>query len=476
VGQTTDWRGNRDTTRRTLGKLLVLSLLLHSPLTPIVALFGLFGLISRPQHGAVEEPQTLTAIPVDLLQTDRPEPGSPPAPEKPAAPSEPPKEKDPSKDLEKPEPKHAMAIESEERRADAGTEDEALALAERADGGDAGAGGPGGAIGDPVALSGRAGRVADANANVRLIVFTDKIRGNPLGPRVGTLLGQAYQWRDFFGPSGLDPIRDVDRILIAGPQLRNSSGAVAVVKYNVSELKMRSAIDALVRRDTISGGWLDAGVPAAVAHADRAERVFVMPAPGIVVVTPQSAAQHALTLGRDIRFPPSRGSEVVTGYLVTPWRAFNGLPYDFPKSIKWLRLEVTPAADGGAFGRMVAEDESEEAARTHAAEFQQAVDALINVKLGVLGALFGKKDVRLIEKVTFEARGKEIHGFAVATPKQLVSLLDSIAQLAKEIADQNARREREARPKEPLDAGSGANAPDLPRPSLPQEMRPPDAG
>jgi hypothetical protein len=114
---------------------------------------------------------------------------------------------------------------------------------------------------------------------------TARIRKHPLGGRIGKLLGSVYQWRDFFGPAALDPIRDVDQIVVVGPQFRDSSGVVAVLKLNVPDERVRLAIDALVKSDP-EGQWLDAGAPSAIAHADRAPREFVLPAPGIVVVTP----------------------------------------------------------------------------------------------------------------------------------------------------------------------------------------------
>ena len=82
--------------------------------------------------------------------------------------------------------------------------------------------------------------------------------------------------------------------MIVGPELRDSSKVVAILKLNVSGPRVREAIDAIVRADTEHGEWLDAGIPAATAYADRAPRIFVMPAPNMVVVVPPSAKDAAL--------------------------------------------------------------------------------------------------------------------------------------------------------------------------------------
>jgi hypothetical protein len=438
--------------------LVVVSLLLHSPFTPLAALFGLFGLLTHDTSGEQVPEEAITAIPIDLIPDEEPDPGGQPA-EKPAP--KPASEKDPFDELEKSdrepktqlEPEHRPEAEQDAGPSDAGAD----ALVAMADSGasDGGAGvGAGKAIGDPVAASGSAGKIADSNANVRLIVYNERLRNHAMGPRVATLLSQAYQWRDFFGPAKLDPIHDVDRMLIAGPQFKQSSNVVAVLHYNVSQDRMKRAIDALVQRDAPAGGWLDGGVPAATAHADRAERLFVLPAPNILVVAPPSAAAHALKLGRDTRLPPARGPEVLMAYVVTPWRAFVGIPFNFPHSIKWVRMKVTPSADGGAVATLVAEDESAESAQRNAEQLQKQMDAVTQIKLGALGALFGRAEHKVIERVTLVAQGNQIHGTVVATPRQLGALLEAIAQAAKQFAEDNARKAQAAKPQPAADAGA----------------------
>jgi hypothetical protein len=76
-------RGWADTTRRRLAKLVVVSALLHVPLTPWAALAGLLHLIPLHQEPVSDAPQ-ITAIPVDILS----EPGTQ-APAQPPEPSEP---------------------------------------------------------------------------------------------------------------------------------------------------------------------------------------------------------------------------------------------------------------------------------------------------------------------------------------------------------------------------------------------------
>ena len=39
-------------------------------------------------------------------------------------------------------------------------------------------------------------------------------------PRIGRLVTRLPQWSSFFGPTGLDPIRDLDTLYVAGTDAR----------------------------------------------------------------------------------------------------------------------------------------------------------------------------------------------------------------------------------------------------------------
>jgi hypothetical protein len=461
VDRQPQWRGQRDTLRWRLRALIVASALLHAPLSPVGALLGLVSLLHRPgAEGRVTDLNAITAIPVELLGEQgglaQPEPAAPePAPEPTAD-----LEQDLLRELEQsadslatieaqPEPADAGLEESEAGDTDAGAPEPGLdldagvetdAAAELDAGLEAGLAGPA----DPVALTGSAGQVANANANVRLLMYTERIRNHPLGARVRELLRNTPQWQDFFGTGRVDPIADVDRILIAGPQLRDSAEVVAVLRYNAAREKVRAAVDRLVRRSPGSGGWLDAGVPAAQARADGSERVFVMPAPNIVVVAPPSASQHALSLPSDIEFPAPSGSEAISVYLVTPWRALLGLPLSIPQSIKWARISITPTAAGGAVARATGLDESEEAAKRSAAAFRRLL------------APYTVLD--FVERVDFRAQGAEIHGEVEANKNQLAFLLELARQQQQKYAQMMAQR-RAGGAKAPAPQSAGSQAP-----------------
>lgn len=430
-------RGNAG---RGLGRFVAIALLLHLPLTPIGPLLGLLSLL-RPSHEAPEE--SLNAIPVSLLspeelaqmglaepppQQPAPEPAPATAPPEPGeGPQEVPKPKAPPKPKRTP----ASSVEPDGGAppADAGVARSAppvpVASAAAGDGGAPAPVAESGKGGDPLALAGRAASVADPNANVRLLLFNDRIRSLPIAARLGRVITRLPQWRSFFGPTSLDPIRDVDRMYVAGPQFRVSNEVVAVVKYTVPQASMRKAIDGLVLREP-KGEWLQTPIPAARARADRADRVFVLPKPGLLMMVPPHLADDAIKKAPGLDIPSAGGSAALIAFIANPWRALLGLgaPVELPKTIRKATLTLSPTEDGGATLHIDATDESPEAARADAAMLTSAVNALTQQNLGAVGALlFGNSKMSFIEPVSLVASGASIRGDSRVTPRQLERLL-----------------------------------------------------
>jgi hypothetical protein len=456
VGSLTQWRGQSDTSLGRFGWGFLMSLLLHLPLTPLAALFGLLTLLTTTKPPTEPLPE-LTGIPVDLLEGEEaevPPPAEPPPPAPEPVAIEPPAEKPERHEPEEPKIRDAGVSDAEPRDA-AADADAAI------EGSDAGA--EDGGITDPVAASG-AERVADVNANVQIKIFTEKIREHSLAPRVSQALASVPQWRDFFGPAALDPVKDIDRLLIAGPQLRDSSEVAVVAKVNVSQARVREAIDGIVRSDP-KGAWLDAGVPAASARVDRAERVFVNPSKTIVVVAPPSAAQDVIKHGKKITLKPSSGPEVVTAKLVTPWRAFrhSGVNIDIPKSITSALFKVTPDEHGGVIIEIIAKDESAEKAQEDAAYLERLARSRTQLDLGFIRMKF-------VERIVFTSKGDEIHGYALVTAAQL---RDAIGY-AMDYLGASRRSSPRVRPgvQERLEPTSDAGAPTTPKSKTPKSETP----
>lgn len=481
--------GPKHTRVRGLGKFVWLSLLLHLPFTPLLGLLGWFSLLKQPEP--VPDLGEIRGIPVELLDTD---PGAEraasatPEAEPTAAPEAPSEEDFRVQDAGAPKPKDASAedaqsdaavdadvdagtdaeVDSGDAEADAGPDageeiadaaqadagpdatgsdaSDAVAASDAATGADAGDAEAGSALldagdagGDPVALSGSAGAVADSNANVSAIIYTENIRSHSLGPRIGRILSSLYQWRDFFGPTGLDPIRDIDRILIAGPQFRDSSNIVVVLHHHIPKATLRAALDQLVKRDP-EGAWLPAEVPVARARADRAARYFVLPNDHLVIVAPQSALSDALSKKKNVSLRAAGPNRVMVARLVLPWRAFEGMPFRIPHSIQWVNVTLETLPRGRVMLKLEAEEGSEASAVDTAALMDRSVASIASVDLGVFGAFLGQRQHRFLESSHFEAKGKKIVGTILATDAQVSAGLDLVDAWLAQIEGRSSTR------------------------------------
>lgn len=414
------WQSMKRDSRR-VRRWLLISLLLHLPFTPLGPLFGLLAFLSRsePTPPPLEQ---LQGIPVEILEEQtqeeaaaQPEPVAiEPTPVEPAAiikpetnrkkhkPVEPPDAGEPVEQTTPPdggqsEPKPIAASEPQPdagsmlAAADAGSPpSEAVAAASSSARPE-----------DALAASTRG--IADSNANVRLSLFMDKIRTHPLGTDLGELLKSVYQWRDFFAPAALDPVKDFDRIFLFGPQLRDSSQVAAFLQHNMRPARVRRAIDGLVKHSGTGSAWLKGTKnPAARAVADRAQRLFVVYPNHVVAVVPPGAEKDALALP-EFKLPAAKGEELARAFVKTPSRALLGTRFQLSPSIRSADIRVYADEGGGARIEGDLEDESSDAAQRDAKQLKRDVDT---VSLANNWLLSGS---RMAEPLVVRTEDKHIH-------------------------------------------------------------------
>jgi hypothetical protein len=402
-----------------------LSLVLHLVLTPAAAWVGLFAwFFQTSAEDDTSDAEQLRSIPITWLGEEELEPElAEPAPaltapvamtEAPSQARTPPPAPSPPPPATAPPP----AQEPEQREKPKGA-------AGRPD------------IAHPVALSGVQSEIVDSNANVNLLLLSDRVREHPLGPRIGKLLTDFPQWSSFFATAELDPVRDLNRMLIVGPEFRRSADVVAIIQHRLRREVLRKAIDRLVQRPP-RGRWLETKIPAARAHADRAERLFVLPSANLLVVAPLHLQKQLLS-APPLKFPAPDGREAVVLHVRSPSRALRGLPLALPESIAWLRLDALVLENGGAELRVTAEDASPELARSHGQSLSLAINALTNPDLGALGALLGLRSIAFIDPIELHSSGARIYGQVDVSRAQLERLLSLAEEL---LADWNGSRDR----------------------------------
>ncbi|MFO0618757.1 MAG: hypothetical protein U0414_39565 [Polyangiaceae bacterium] len=111
--------------------------------------------------------------------------------------------------------------------------------------------------------------------NVVIILVGKTLREHPVGDRMGKMLPGIGQWRDFFEGTGIDAVRDVDLMVLQGPQLTMSERVDTVLLFNKPMEEIDKAVHTIIER--LKGQWLeDTAVPAALAKADKHERIFML--------------------------------------------------------------------------------------------------------------------------------------------------------------------------------------------------------
>jgi hypothetical protein len=366
----------RDARRRALLVFLCLAALLHAPLVPTRLFDWLRLALSARDVELVDQPgETIIPIDFDLVPDAPAAPPAPPPEPAPAAaaPSAP---APTSTGGDAPKPPEKTPPEPPDAGAPVASAEPDAGVARRP------------AVKDPLAAAGAVGKLATTDPNVQVLIASDRIRKHPLGASFGRLLTTIPEWKSFFDGTDLDPIRDVDHVLIAGPQFRDSRHVVAVMDYNLPEARVKQAIDVVLQRSDPPGSWLeDSPVPAATARADGGDRIFAMvPGKRLLVVMPADAKEQLGKLKNAGSFNKSSAVGIAVS-MVTPARAFKNTPVPVPESLKWMRLAVIPAADGGAEVMLDLMDESEASATEHAAEMGKAIEALRKPDLGILAGL-----------------------------------------------------------------------------------------
>jgi len=409
------FRVTTDTLRRRLGWLIALSVLLHTILTPLAGWLGLASSwLSEP-----EEPppplEELEGIPVELWEQEE---QAPPATEPAQLPSEdpvdvieeliavpeaalpkpaPPKSPKPEPEQE-PEPKpttqpsatapaptsapapsaSANPASSDHPPGDAGAAQTSVES-------DAGSKSKKGSpkrtsIESPVALVGPTADLVKSNAKLQLVLYADRIREHALGERIARLLPTLPQWNDFFEGGTINPIRDFDRFFVAGPSFYYSDQLFIALQYNTARRNVHRAIDNLVKR---GGRWLaDAPVPAALAVADRAERLFVMPPSKMVFVAPPALRNQVFKLG-GTNLPNGRGDEALVATIKNPKKSLYFLRVNIPESISDVRIRVTPLPKGAVGLELTAKAPDAATAQSTSRRIEGELNAQLELLSGV---------------------------------------------------------------------------------------------
>jgi hypothetical protein len=381
-------------TRAALAAALVLSSSAHlAPIAPF----------AFPSRLDVTELEGEAAIPVDLLAGEEPPPPPPPVVSSPAQPEgESTGDKSASADAGPP-PRDASPIPAE------------ASLDAAADAGEGGAEVPDAAL-DPTAI---ASTVVSGPPRIELQINASVIRKHPVGGKMGYLLRGLPQWEDFVGHTSIDPVNDVDWILLSGPSFIETSRDVVVVHFSTSDAVVDKAVRVVMHEYAHSGAF-DAGVPGArpvLVYADRSERVILRPAPHVLLVVPPKDAAKVARQVMGMRIQPNlRPDEAVYWKFIHP----HQMIHELPDSISEMRLRVLPRADGSADVIAEGDTPDPDAAQTAAADVARFArrrnDAIVSILTH-----------GLLDRVEVTAEGNLVKAHLTASLDQIATVVSLVA-------------------------------------------------
>jgi hypothetical protein len=403
-GDTLAWLAwsRRPRFERAFVRTLMVAFVLHLPLLP-VPIYEVIWLALFSHTGDYDDPDAQAIVPIDLDLLGK-EIATEPPPEPPKPPPAPIVEGSPDGGITarpsvRPPPPPA----------------------EQPDAGAADAGPP---IADPTKAAGGAGKIAAKDPNVQVLISGKVLRHHELGPWASSLLLMIPEWHSFFEGSPIDPIKDLDHLLITAPRLKDdSSKMVAVLQYNVHADRVRDAVDAVLHRT--NGVWLeDAPVTVARARVGNAPRLFaILPERRLLVILPAEAMDQLEGLKKAKNFRNSAEGAVVS--LLTPAKPFKEfLP--LPETLKWLRLALTPAHDGGVDLAIEAGDRSAADAQADAEKLTRDIEGRRKVEV------FGRASVEIVDAVKFVAEGETIRARTHVPPEKMRLVMWWIEQKARE--------------------------------------------
>lgn len=150
---------------------------------------------------------------------------------------------------------------------------------------------------------------APAGAQIALRLHMGRIRDSELAPDVRMLLDAVPDWRFVMDGSGLDPLRDIERLYIATPDLRRASLVIAGQYVGGDEVPERAVANLAVARN-VHARWRKRGSirTAPWANVDETARVIALIAPGQFAIVRPDDLPRVLDVARALARRGDEGS------------------------------------------------------------------------------------------------------------------------------------------------------------------------
>jgi hypothetical protein len=263
--------------------------------------------------------------------------------------------------------------------------------------------------------------VALVGARAGALVHVESWRDHPSLPRI---LG-AMPFRGALERAGIDLAKDVDRVLVAGPDPR-VWGGVAVYEHHIDRARLDRFLVEAAKESSPPGEALRDGAMTGVrvsirTHGKRAgdERTFTgdvwLATPTLLVAVPPSTTGVA-RFARSGGLPLQAKGEGVHGWALEPHDLLANRHVSIPETLSRADAWAFPTPGGGVRAELRARSTSPEQAATDAKRVTSGLDRATSVKIGPL-------TVRVFQTPVFRAEGDEVVGETQLARAQLEQLL-----------------------------------------------------
>lgn len=255
-------------------------------------------------------------------------------------------------------------------------------------------------------------------ARVNMIIYMNRVRSHALAPKLAQLdaIGEAFEGTD------IEPIKDVERAVIAAKSATAKEDAIAVAEHTVSQDRLKTAMTKMVEQSGAEGRWLEGYPFPAVKVVVRKRKTVVMAVtPTLLVVTPPKHAKRAASLQQSGGIPNPTNEAAIVADADQPSSSLeaSGVP-PVPKTVHRLYAEVKLNADGGAHLAIDGESTSETQAQADAAQLTKDIEEASTVNVGFF-------KLKAFEPIAFTSEGKMLKARRKVSQKELDALLSLAA-------------------------------------------------
>lgn len=281
----------------------------------------------------------------------------------------------------------------------------------------------------PIALEGGATNKPSAKPGVTLGLWLGTLRDSPLGERLLGIAGCDREWKGFLD-QGVNPLRDLDGMLVVGPGLFDAAALTAAIRHSLAPERVHDVMAALVSASGERGRWLTPDV--ASARVGRGQRVLLPQQKDLFFVTPPKSWQTLQRVKEPLSVPSAEGRTASLS-LVKPNHTLQRLGITLPKRISELRLEVYANHDQSVDIKVELEATNSAAAREEAPRVTEQLRDLFSdvwTTTSALRALAGsdsKSDREPPPRLDLEVDERTLSGLLHLSPAQTRATLNLLS-------------------------------------------------